>query len=108
MRDPIHNIKRRYAYYKVGDTDYEIPIGAPSDAYFKIFGWLGSGVKDINGREIFEGDILADGDCELFEVKFANGQFRLYPYVSHHSWIPLADLADSMEVIRHVAEEEPT
>ena len=56
-------------------------------------------------KEIFEGDILADRDQELFEVVFVDGKFMANPY-SYHGWLPLDEIADTLEINGHIAEED--
>ena len=97
MINPVHRLKKFVKY--AGNEK-------PSYSYLtEADGWLATGVKDKNGKEIFEGDLLADRDGELFEVVFVDGKFMALPF-SYHSWIPLADIADALEVDGHIAGDE--
>lgn len=61
-------------------------------------GWLGSGITDCNGVEIFEGDIVKFGDGEIFTVTFEDGCF----YVRDNL---LGDFHFPPEVVGHIATE---
>lgn len=93
MTNPAHRLKKFVRY--VGDEK-------PTSCYITdASGWLSSGVKDINGVEVFEGDIiLLDGkkfvatiDEGSFIIKNDNGEFYyLEPLLG--------------EVIGHIADSE--
>ena len=97
MKEPDHKVKRHFVPFSNKEKPHWVE--------YPVHGWLGSGVKDCNGVEIFEGDLLADRDGELSEVVFVDGKFMASPF-SHHGWIPLADIADALEVDGHIADGE--
>ena len=97
MKEPDHKVKRHFVPFSNKEKPHWVE--------YPVYGWLGSGVKDKNGKEIFEGDLLADRDGELCEVVFVDGKFMALPF-SYHSWIPLADIADVLEVDGHIPEDE--
>ena len=91
MKEPVHKFKWfiRYA------DNYKPP-------HWSFDGrecWLGSGIKDINGREIFEGDIVLLKDGKTYPVVFAEGMFML-------DNAPLKLFAGEVEIVGHIAEED--
>lgn len=76
--------------------------GLPVVKIEQVTGELGSKIPDKNGNEIFEGDILVNGDREEFEVLFVDGKFMANPYDYHNSWLPLIEVADMLEIVGHV------
>ena len=74
MKTPVHHWKERVTYADGRESHWTFD-GKPC--------WLGSGVKDCNGVEIFEGDIiLLDGkkfvatiDEGSFIIKNNDGEF---------------------------------
>lgn len=69
-------------------------------------GWLGSGIFDKNGAEIFEYDLVKiDGEPELGLVHYIYGSF-VYKDVSGEFW-PLSAWNDKFEVVGHVTNAQP-
>ena len=57
-----------------------------------------TGLKDKNGKEIFEGDILRDTDSEIYYVDFIRGCFYLrtnyksFPHLGWAEWLPMCEI----------------
>lgn len=83
MTNPTHRLKKFVKY--AGNEK-------PADSYvYDASGWLGSGVKDCNGQEIFEGDIVnvesqKFGDDEGF-VYFRFGKFCSRDNMNTRHWL---------------------
>ena len=100
MTTPIHHWKERVTYGKGfnGKPAHWTFDGKPC--------WLGSGVKDCNGVEIFEGDAVIL-DNRLGVVRFDNAQFYIdrdgdedVPFTLNRLCSPF------IEVIGHIAAGE--
>ena len=98
MTNPNHRLKKFVRY--VGDDK-------PASSYITdASGWLGSGVKDCNGVEIFEGDAVIL-DNRLGVVRFDNAQFYIdrdgdedVPFTLNRLCSPF------IKVIGHIADGE--
>ena len=94
MINPAHRMKKFVRY--AGNEK-------PSCSYLtNARGWLGSGVTDCNGVEIFEGDIVKGGGSS-FKIFFKNGAF----FGEDETPLFVMDTAD-LEVVGHVAMEGET
>ena len=95
MKEPVHNVKRQVKR----NLDKSYHWAEP----FQVYGWLGSGVKDRNGVEIFEGDLVNCGSIDgVMTVVFNRGVFCLENHIETYE---LPDCkADTFEVIGHIAE----
>ena len=99
MKEPTHHVKRRLKQF---DGSYFWT--KPADFY----GWLGSGVVDCKGREIYEGDIVKYVGEDFLGVApagttstviFAHGGFWAFT-------LALVNFNDGgLEVVGHIAEE---
>lgn len=97
MKTPLHHFKECYLCKKLRLTHV---------IHGSRFGWLGSGINDINGQEIFEGDIVKFGEHDLKGViVFKDGMFQ----IAHgDKFTILGKCKDfvAVEVIGHIEEAE--
>lgn len=101
MKEPDHKVKRHIVPF----SRKEIPYWS----HHSVHGWLGSGVNDKNGVEIYEGDKVVFGDLEMQGVViFHNGALGIeFNHFCKDRFTPLDNLIGftEIEVVGHVAEE---
>lgn len=99
MKTPFHRFKNAYCSV--------VGVGKPDSwSFCEFYGWIGSGITDKYGREIFEGDIV---QIETFEKETATVVFHDGAF-----WLGNRLLKDlpaicypTLEVVAHISMEEP-
>ena len=101
MINPVHRLKKFVKYAGNEKPSY----GYLDDAH----GWLGSGIFDRNGVEIYEGDRVKFGELgNTGTVRFGNAMF----VIDHDHADKFTVLGNTVgfvdvEVVGHIAEGEP-
>lgn len=102
MKEPDHKVKRHFVPFSNKEK--------PHWNEYPVHGWLGSGVKDKNGVEIYEGDKVIFGDLEFQGVVvFCNGALGIdFIHFSKQHFTPLVNLIGftELEIIGHISEED--
>lgn len=83
-----------------GEIDGVHLVGEEAQSLSEVELFLGSGMKDIRGNEIFEGDILvteAIKGLQIANVKFENGEFAA-------GGIPLKEIHDKSRIVGNIKE----
>ena len=76
------NTKKLYKPFELKDIMKRLIESDETIAKFELMQY--TGLKDKNGKEIYEGDIIEQND-KIGEVTFANGKFQLYKNVEFGS-----------------------
>lgn len=87
MKEPVHKLKW-IRYYDNNQPCWE---------YDRAECWLGSGIADKHGCEIYEGDIVKLKDGKTYPVIFVEGMFTL-------DNTPLKLFAGEVEIVGHVTD----
>lgn len=94
MKSPIHRWKQ-FITYADGRPPHWTFDGKPC--------WLGSGVIDLNGVEIYEGDrVSVQGHKQPYTVTFADGKFWLGDMQYYLTYFRNSKL----EIVGHITEEQ--
>ena len=91
MKTPVHRYKTFVRYADNSKSSYW--------SYDGRLCWLGSGIEDKHGKEIFEGDIVKLRDGKTYPVIFAQGNFTI-------DTASLVLFEHACEVVGHVEEED--
>ena len=95
MINPVHRLKKFVKY--AGNEP-------PTSHYVtETAGWLGSGLTDKNGIEIFEGDRVKIGGNDVLPVIFDDAAF----WLDDNEFFLYHFEPSEIEIVGHVKEEKP-
>ena len=100
MKEPDHKVKRHVVLLSNKKKPYWIEN--------PVHGWLGTGMSDRNGVEIFEGDRVKFGEHDNTGViEFSNSMF-IIQHDDSYRFTVLGNTAGfvDVEVVGHIAEEQ--
>ncbi len=95
--------------------DYQFLISRTGDLWGAVGDWLGvhfneddgfeveqyTGVNDVNGKPVYEGDIVKVYHQWIDEVGFAHGSFGLLPN-RYHMFVSLSELDGAMRILGNI------